>query len=149
MSATNRGAVRRESDFYETPREAIEKLIINYHFTIGDEYFLEPCAGNGAIVRALRERYASSININAIEIREEERSNLIKSGADQISIANFLEIPALNYDPDIIITNPPFSIAQEIIEHCFKIAPESEIIMLLRLAFLESKKESHSGTSTR
>jgi hypothetical protein len=40
-----------------------------------------------------------------------------------------------------IITNPPYSIAQEFIEKCFEIAnQETEIIMLLRLAFLESKK---------
>jgi len=40
-----------------------------------------------------------------------------------------------------IITNPPYSIAQEFIEKCFKIADQNtEIIMLLRLAFLESKK---------
>ena len=40
-----------------------------------------------------------------------------------------------------IISNPPYSVAQEIIERCFKIANEdTEIIMLLRLAFLESKK---------
>lgn len=41
--------------------------------------------------------------------------------------------------PGTIITNPPFSIAKSIIEHCFDISNENtEIIMLLRLGFLES-----------
>jgi len=40
-----------------------------------------------------------------------------------------------------IITNPPYSIAQQFVEKAFKLAgKDTDIIMLLRLAFLESKK---------
>jgi len=138
MSATNRGSIRRESDFYKTPYNAVEKVLDALGGFYGNE-FLECCAGDGGIVEALRRNF-EDININAIEIREEESENILKSGADQVIIDDFLKFPGLNPDPDVIITNPPYSIAQEIIEHCFKIAPEAEVIMLLRLAFLESKK---------
>lgn len=40
-----------------------------------------------------------------------------------------------------IIGNPPYSLAMEFINKCFEIADQdTEIIMLLRTAFLESKK---------
>ena len=137
MSATNRGSIRRESDFYKTPYDAVEKALDALGGFYGNE-FLECCAGDGVIVRALRRNF-EEINISAIEIREEEKSRLLYAGADAVDIADFRQ-----WKPDgkidVIITNPPYSIAQEIIEHCFEIAPEAEIIMLLRLAFLESKK---------
>lgn len=40
-----------------------------------------------------------------------------------------------------IITNPPYSLAQQFVEKSFELAgKDTDIIMLLRLAFLESKK---------
>ncbi|MCL6612398.1 MAG: hypothetical protein K6T66_12725 [Peptococcaceae bacterium] len=40
-----------------------------------------------------------------------------------------------------IITNPPYSLAQHFVEKAFELAtPDTEIIMLLLLAFLEIKK---------
>ena len=81
----------------------------------------------------------SPITITAVEIREEEEENMCKV-SECYAIDDFLttKLPSDKYDT--IITNPPYSIAQEIIEHCFEIAPDAEVIMLLRLAFLESKK---------
>lgn len=138
MSATNRGAIRRESDFYETPREAIEAFL--NAFELFGINLLEPCAGNGAIIKAIKERkYAIPKLITAVEIGAEHRDKLITSGANWVYIADFLTWQ-LNFPVDTIITNPPYSIAQQIIEHCFEIAPDAEKIMLLRLAFLESKK---------
>ena len=62
------------------------------------------------------------------------------NGASEIYIENFLSFKPIK-EYQTIISNPPFSIAQEIIEHCFEIAnTDTEIIMLLRLAFLETKK---------
>jgi len=138
MSVTNRGAIRRESDFYKTPTETIDAFLDHFCFLINED-ILEPCAGDGAIIKAIRARTPAQY-ITAIEIREEESANLLDAGADQVFIDDFLTFPGLDPAPGTIITNPPYSIAQEIIEHCFEIAPNAEIIMLLRLAFLESKK---------
>ena len=41
-------------------------------------------------------------------------------------------------DVDLIFTNPPFSLAQEFIEHSMMFAPT--VIMLLRINFLGSQK---------
>jgi len=128
---------RNDKDFYVTPKETIEKLIQNYEIKPG--MILEPCAGNGAICKELREIYDGTID--AVEIRPGERETLTQY-CDDVYIMDFLDFA--NSHPghyQTIITNPPYSIAEEIIRHCFKIAgPETEIIMLLRLAFLESKK---------
>ena len=102
---------------------------------------LEPSAGNGNFIIALREeRYNKYNPITAIELREEERNNLINSGVDNVIITDFL-----SWKPDkeytTIIGNPPYSLALEFINKCFEIATDkTEIIMLLRTAFLESKK---------
>ena len=137
ISATNRGSKRIESDFYATPKETIENFLDNYP-TISFQNVLEPCAGNGSIVKALRN-YGRHLSITSNEIREEEIINL-KTISEFVYNEDFLTfVPKIPYGT--IITNPPFSIAQQIIEHCFEIAnKETEIIMLLRLAFLESKK---------
>jgi len=41
---------------------------------------------------------------------------------------------------ECILTNPPFSLAEEFVEHALELCPH--VIMLLRLAFLESERRS-------
>jgi len=128
-------SVRRASDFYPTPIPVIKNFLDNHAIKEGN--ILEPCAGNGNIIVALKERYNN--HITAIEIRD-EKDNLQHSGADEILIEDFLNYcPAKEYKT--IISNPPFSLATEVINKCFEIAcADTEIIMLLRLAFLEAER---------
>jgi DNA-directed RNA polymerase subunit RPC12/RpoP len=141
MSATNRGAVRNEADFYKTPDKTIDLFFDNFTLTSG--MILEPCAGDGAIikaiVRAIQKNNWDYRYIIANEIRAEERDNLINSGADLVVISDFIKDGKIT-DASTIISNPPYSLAQEVIEHCFEIAPNAEVIMLLRLNFLGSGK---------
>ena len=115
MSATNRGTIRKENDFYPTPAVVIETLLDNYH--IGDKgeitKILEPCAGNGNIIKALQERGYTSIK--AVELRKEEAENLNNMlGYGNFAIADFLTLnPKHIGDIDVVITNPPFSLAME------------------------------------
>lgn len=136
MSATNRGAKREDSDFYPTPLVTIEQFL-NVH-KIQDGIILEPCAGNGNFISVLRKLgYTNEIVAN--ELREEENDNLINVGADYVHHVDFLNDKLPNYNVKTIITNPPFSHAKEFIERSLELYPNAEIIMLLRLAFLESK----------
>jgi predicted RNA methylase len=136
LSATNRGAKRKESDFYPTPVSVVQTFLSNYK--IKDGTILEPCAGNGNFIKAIRE-FGYNNNIIANELREIEVNNLIEAGANEVYTYNFLENKISEY-PTTIITNPPFSIAEEFIRKCKTQFPNSEIIMLLRVAFLESQK---------
>lgn len=136
MSATNRGAKRIESDFYPTPIETIENFLS--HYQLKDGVILEPSAGNGNFIQAIRNKgYTNTIIAN--EIRQEEHQNLINSGADFVYHKDFLTEKLPNHDVKTIITNPPFSKAKEFILRCKELYPDAEIIMLLRLAFLESR----------
>lgn len=149
---------RNDKDFYVTPDSAIDALLNNYKIKPG--WILEPCGGNGAICRALMKHSDWSRLICAVEIRPEERFNLHYAGCDEVVIKDFLNFELSDLQiappckPGTIITNPPYSIAQEIIEKCFELSspPDTDIIMLLRMGFLESKRResfwrNHSNVS--
>jgi len=136
ISATNRGSERIVADFYATPRNVINNFLNHHKLQNGN--ILEPSAGNGNFIKAIRERERENF-ITAVELRSEEEQNL-KQISNEVAIIDFLKWkPERSYRT--IIGNPPYSLDIEFIEHCFEIADEdTEIIMLLRTAFLESKK---------
>ena len=140
MSATNRGTKRKESDFYATPLNAIQDLLNNYEVASENDLILEPSAGNGAIIKALRN-YEYTNHITAFEIREEERE-ILNGYADKVEIINYLECDPQQVGKfDCIIGNPPYSLAQEFIDKSLELLkPGGRIIFLLRTSFLESKK---------
>ena len=132
ISATNRGAKRIESDFYATPIYCIENLL-NYWQPSENDTVLDPCAGSGNFGLVLKD--INNITIDAIEIREEEKDTLYKI-YQNVMINDCLK-HKLYYD--VVITNPPYSLAKEIITHYLEVVKPRETIMLLRTAFLESK----------
>ncbi len=128
---------RIERDFYKTPLIAIENLLDNYE--LKGKMFLDPCAGDGRIGQAVKARYPHMI-IDNVEIRSEEKVGLKKQKLGDVFIKDFLSFET-DKEYNTIMTNPPFSLAKEIIEHSFEIATENtEIVMLLKLSFLESKE---------
>lgn len=137
MSATNRGSERSPKDFYKTPMYSINSFLDNYKIRKGN--ILEPCAGDGNIIKAIRQKGYYD-HITAVEIREEEKQVLKNNGASETYIEDFLDFkPTREFKT--IITNPPFSLAIPILKKCFEIASEdTDIIMLLRVPFLESKE---------
>lgn len=137
ISATNRGSSRAVADFYATPKDVVHNFLNNYQ--IQDGNLLEPSAGNGNFLSAIRERESNERFVTALELREEE-NDILNTYSDEVVIGSFLDWkPDKNYK--VIIGNPPYSLALEFMEKCFEIANEdTEIIMLLRTAFLESRK---------
>jgi hypothetical protein len=119
VSATNRGAERRPYDDYSTPAwctEAIMREIVWGH----NPLILEPCAGDGSIVHVLEPWLfrKTSPSIVAIDIRY---------GQDFLAMD-------LDRRFDFVITNPPYSLAQEFVTKALEVA--NCTIMLLRLGFL-------------
>lgn len=117
MSATNRGTIRNVNDFYPTPLYTIDSLIKNIDFNKVSS-FLEPCKGDGIIYN----------NINCsiktyCELSEEIPKNYLNTTYGKF---------------DLIITNPPFSLAKEFLEKSIKEA--DCVCYLLRLNFLGSQK---------
>lgn len=139
MSSKNRGAISKPYDFYPTPESTIHKLLSNHKLSGGG--ILEPCAGNGVIVKTIKN-FGYENKIYANEIRVQEKKSLYENGAFHVTFDDYLKMVNTYDDVQTVITNPPFSLAQEFIEQSFKLYPDAEIIMLLRLAFLESKRRS-------
>ena len=136
ISATNRGSKRVESDFYSTPHGCIDDFLNNHKLQHGD--ILEPSAGNGNIVKAIRDKGYKN-HITSLELRREERGMLNKY-SDKVIIDDFLTWKA-GKRYKTIIGNPPYSLALDFIKKSLDLLDDDgELIFLLRTALLESKK---------
>lgn len=119
-SKCNKGQ-RKESDFYQTPysitQQLLEKEIFEY-----DEV-CDPACGEKAITKILENRFYCVI------------ANDIKFGQ------NFL-IDTNRYKN--IITNPPFSLANEFIEKCYQVCT-NKFALLMPLVYLHGQKRYKQG----
>ena len=113
MSATNRGADRNANDFYPTPQGPIEKILSEIDFT-NVSHFFEPCRGGGAIF------------------------DHIGCDKEYAEISEGIDYMTADFNTDLIITNPPFSIALEFLEK--SLSEAKTVVYLLRLNFLGSQK---------
>jgi len=122
---------RRPLDDYPTPEWAIRAIA----FHVAGARVLDPCCGAGAILDVFRERGSS---VSGIEISE-ERTDAARAKGHDVIRANALEVEWPK--ADLIITNPPFTLAQEFAEKALaSVAGGGTVALLLRLGFLEGKK---------
>jgi hypothetical protein len=130
----------RRNDLYETPSCATLALLREEPLLRRPQKIWEPAAGRGAIVRVLRAHG-----------HEVVASDLIDYGDPTcFSRQDFLLEHKAPQDCECILTNPPFSLAEEFVAHALELCPR--VIMLLRLAFLESERRSRildAGTFAR
>lgn len=134
MSATGRGAVRKPHDFYGTPRWAVDRLLDAVDLPGGA--WLEPSAGDGAIIRAVNAR-RSDVRWHSAEVRG-ECLGILRPLCAVTTIGDFLEAEMYGDHFDVAILNPPFSLAQEFIEKCKGLA--RWVCALERLNFLEGEE---------
>ncbi|MGE6809565.1 SAM-dependent methyltransferase [Pseudoalteromonas nigrifaciens] len=142
MSSLNRGTVRNGDDYYITPHWLIEDFLAalaenNMLVCSPDENprVLDPSAGGC-------EKYEMSypavlkkhgFNVESWDIRADSRASVIN--------CDFLQVKSLKKPYDMIITNPPFNVAQEFTEHALEMVEDGGlVIMLQRLNWLGSQK---------
>lgn len=149
MSSTNRGYDRHATDYYVTPKAAIESFLGNWlqdiHFGqlrdirgISDRpdraLWLDPCAGGDekhemsypAVLKSLFDVDAMTIDVRKDSLAERKEDYLTAKIDDP--------------KPEIIITNPPFFLAKAIITKALNdVAENGYVVMLLRLNFFGSK----------
>lgn len=123
MSATNRGAVRNESDFYPTPLSAfkpllpfIKEVVATCPFGI-DRIVWEPACGDGRLIRCM------------------QADAIAATGNDLNASYDYLQDKT---DRFCVVTNPPFTLAQEFVTQATALSTHT--FMLLRLNFLGSQK---------
>jgi len=117
---------RSEYDYYATPPEAVRMLLELE--TFGHSIW-EPACGEGHISEVLKE---CGYNVFSTDI--------IKRGYES-DIIDFLSFDSegspTKYD---IITNPPYSKAQQFIEKALRVVrPKGKVAMFLKIQFLEGK----------
>lgn len=142
MSATNRGSRRAPNDFYPTPHWCVRALLRSWAHSAPSGNWLDPCAGAGDIIEAAAPFCAPhNVQWHAQDIQLQLKP---------------LSVPVLRYEQDAllvqtadywrknpldgVITNPPFSLAQQFVETYQPLAHVSA--WLLRLNFLGSQKRA-------
>jgi hypothetical protein len=120
----------RNDDLYETPPEAVRALLAVEQIPAGAIW--EPACGPGAIVRVLRE---AGHRVYATDLVDYDSPD-----QDTARVDFLIEQQAPDFHIGSIITNPPYKLASHFVRHALLLAPR--VIMLLRLAFLESDRRS-------
>ena len=127
----------RGNDLYETPSVAVESLLAVEPLPIE---IWEPACGPGAIVRVLRDRGHKVTATDLVDYDSKDQD----IGRLDFLMAGELLAPC-------IVTNPPFKLAAAFVEQALALGA-NKIVMLLRLAFLESERRSgilDNGTLAR
>lgn len=130
---------REENDFYATPPCAT-KALIKYckenNIDVFNKAILEPACGKGHISDVIIEEYKNN-NINHLVLSMDK----IDRGYEQQLVTQSFFSCRLVEDADYnIVTNPPYILAKEFIEHAIDIVKEGAYVcMLLKIIFLEGK----------
>ena len=144
MSSTNRGRQRNRADDYPTPAWCVRRILEETRLPAGN--WLEPCAGEGAIIKAVN-RQRQDVSWTAVEIRQEASRDLVGLHAVDSVCANFLALPPPPHPYEVTITNPPFSLAMQFVQACGEVS--MHVVMLLRLNFLASEARSSFMRDTK
>lgn len=136
MSATGRGQRNGgPDDFFKTPAWCVDRLLEVREFPGGS--WLEPAAGDGAIIRAVNAHPSSprSLTWHAHDIRPECKPHL--DTLAQNDIGDFLALrqwETRRYA--VCVTNPPFGLAEAFLRRCLEVA--DTVVFLQRLPWLAS-----------
>ena len=100
--------VLRESQYYPTPEQLVEDILyrLERDWDVEEMHILEPCAGDGAICRVMKEKFEDA-TIDCLEIEPVLRDSLRGQGFNVIGedFETFESMPFY----DLIFMNPPFS----------------------------------------
>lgn len=130
-------AEKPDHEFYPTPAWCVTRLLQHVEMPGGD--WLEPSAGNGAIIRATLS-VRRDVEWTAIEVRD-TGAQLLACGARAFEQADFLrwgrDYPLPPYA--VALGNPPFTLAAQFI--LAALGQAEQVVMLLRLNFLGSSND--------
>ncbi len=119
---------RQQGDWYPTPPEVTQALMEKVDFE-GNVY--EPCCGDGAVARVV-EHYGHTVFGTDLY----DRGYGLGHGKN-FDILQVRELLAPN-----VITNPPFDIAAEIIEHVMSNLQPQKMALLLKGSFWHAKSRA-------
>lgn len=120
---------RAAGDFYTTDPAAVEALLRSGCVATRYNTVWEPACGNGRISEVLNKYFDTVVSTDLYD------RDYGTSGID------FLETKSMPDRCDIIITNPPYSLADEFVKHAMDILPYGGTYWaLMNLSYLAGKK---------
>jgi len=131
--------------FFETPADVARRLAVRLGDVKPLDRILEPSAGRGALIKAVREEWPGHW-IDCYELMEENRAELAKMPGARLRGNDFLEEEVGWYDK--IIANPPFAKNQDI-KHVTKmwehlaIGGQMAVIMSCHWQFASDKESKN------
>jgi hypothetical protein len=132
LSQRDSGYARKERDLYETPEWVTRALLPHLR---ENRCTWEPACGSGAMAKVLVSRGAVICSD-------------IEPNLDGAARKDFLFEPwgaFRDHSVDAVITNPPYELAQEFIEHALRMVEPVRgfVAMILRTDFDHAKSRSH------
>ena len=123
-----------------TPPWCVHRLLERLELPRGLWY--EPCAGEGAIVQAVG-RHHPTVEWWLNELRPETEDVLRRlDPMARITIGDYLD-SGLELPPrdqvKVVITNPPYRVAWELLHKTLKEFPNAHVVLLLRVNFIASQ----------
>lgn len=135
---------RAHAETFRTPMWVWDGLLDQFSLVQGR--VLDPSAGDGRLIQAIIRR-GNTARHKMYDVRREEMKTWKKTGLrdaldGRAYIRDFLMAPPKPVY-DTVVTNPPFSLAREFIEHGLRcVRPEGRVIILHRLNWLGTHKRS-------
>jgi len=126
VSSTARGTVREALDDYPTPRWCVHRLLEAVAFP--GLVWVEPCAGAGSIIRAVNE-VRSDVRWIANELNELYLPALRSIPNVAVAASEDARTLDIGEGPSVIITNPPFVYAQDILLQCLKVKSATAVFL--------------------
>lgn len=126
---------RVENDFYATNPLAVEMLDKVYPLDCNDKYVLDPCVGQGHILNKVKELYPVAKCMGV---------DIVDRGYENTMVRDYInECPVrpIGWRFDLIITNPPYSLASEFVDKSIQLLRDGgKCCMFLKIQFLEGQK---------
>lgn len=130
---------RHDFDFYATPNEVVEKGLLfmaSYCSTTPNGMALDWGSGDGTWGQGARH-FWPDLHITGVEIRDIPKPE----GYDNILNMDLREIPEQSEKYGLIMGNPPYKFADEVVKRSLRwIRGDGSIILLLRLAYLSGQR---------
>ena len=151
MSATNRTkaggekSARSPHDYYPTPPWSVRAILPQLRDHLNGAIVLDPCAGTGSILQPVIE-YADETGLALADVRgvelDGDRARTCESVGASCETGDFLVSQPAFSGPRAVVSNPPYSLAQEFAEAALEWVQGGTVAMLLRLNWLEGKKRA-------
>jgi hypothetical protein len=131
----NEAAPRHPRDFYRTPTAATLALLRREFIPQRPGFEVwEPACGDGAISRVLNQHDIRTVSTDRFEY--EGQSDPLVGALPGVDFLKQTKLLA-----PVIITNPPFKIANDFTRHALDLGAE-KVCLLLRLAYLEGARRA-------